>query len=222
MCERTPTTVAVNVVHAGAFGRSVTREIQKWCTDVTECCISSVDDKSLFVEGRIHIVVTPRREFHFPLRLQEYCFRTVTPFIPAALEGTRLVIGPVVVPGRGPCWSCYAARIRQHCGSEEINRELHKYYFEHPEAAPIGYLPSHSSLAANKLLEYIDRLDRDPDIPGSLWECDLVKFRMAESRVVGVDFCARCGPSRPSGANNCVELRRALSYLWDAPNLASE
>ena len=36
------------------------------------------------------------------------------PFLPAWQDGHDLQVGPLVVPGRGPCFSCYQARERQH------------------------------------------------------------------------------------------------------------
>ncbi|WP_405404647.1 TOMM precursor leader peptide-binding protein [Streptomyces sp. NBC_01104] len=70
-----------------------------------------------------------------------------TPWLIAKMSGADPWVGPVFRPDRGPCWSCLAARLRCHRGSERpVRRALG---LDGPLARPTASLAAGRSIAVH-------------------------------------------------------------------------
>jgi bacteriocin biosynthesis cyclodehydratase domain-containing protein len=125
--------------------------------------------------------------------IDEACARAGIPWSSVLLDGSELVSGPVVVPGRGPCWSCYRRRLSAHTPAIERARHLDQAYAADPSLGPGGFLPAMVEAAAAGLLR--DRLDGET-AAGRVRIVDVLSGEVLETRVVRVHGCVRCGRSR--------------------------
>jgi oxazoline/thiazoline synthase len=107
------------------------------------------------------------------------------PWMLARPRGTIVWIGPVFVPGRGPCWACMAARLRAVRAAWRLpeRREEHAA----PVAAPVIQIGL--DLAALEAA----RWKREPDSRARLLTFDTQTLAQREHIIVRRSDCAACG-----------------------------
>jgi bacteriocin biosynthesis cyclodehydratase domain-containing protein len=138
-------------------------------------------------------------------------------FIPAIQDLTAIRIGPIVLPGSGPCWNCWITRWRQHSGWTQERMALSQHYATHPEAGPGGYLESFAGMTACRLTEVIGSVDSNEARPGSIWQVEMLTGEVSTGLVTGVHDCPFCGLGRSRSARSVGELKTSLAYLWSQP-----
>lgn len=192
----------------GAFGRAVAGYLCTLRSDV--CVIASEID----VDARVAIVASWRPCPDVCARWDDWSHRQQTPFVALVADGASLTLGPVVMPGRGPCWACFARRTRQHALWPDRRAALDQHYADQPDAGPAGYLEPAALLGAARLSEVVEAIDAGTVVPGSVWQINLLSREVASSVVVGVHDCPRCGLHRFAATRSVAELREALAYRW--------
>lgn len=119
------------------------------------------------------------------------------PWMLARPRGTVIWIGPVFVPGRGPCWACMAARLR----AVRAAWQLPERRGEDEPVAQIGL-----ELAAFEAA----RWTREPESPARLLTFDTLSLAQRAHVIVRRRDCAACGdpPSRRSFTPPVLQSRR--------------
>ncbi len=122
-----------------------------------------------------------------------------TPWLPVVLEHPRLRVGPVVVPGSGPCYRCFRERRAQHEQDSAITDALHAHYDATPAAGPAGFLPHHVGLAAALVEAELQRFDNGSlaDNAGTVRHYHLLEHQASAAKVVAVHGCDRCRHTKP-------------------------
>lgn len=111
----------------------------------------------------------------------------------------RLVLGPLVLPGRTACAGCAARRADQHDATRAASAPLREAYDQDLTLEPGGHLASHVRLAAAQILSVADDLQDGADSPwaGSISTLNLHDGSMQRSAVVGIHGCPRCRVTPP-------------------------
>jgi bacteriocin biosynthesis cyclodehydratase domain-containing protein len=204
----------VYVWTAGDFGAAVAQRLGRLRADIVA---NSVDDGTLpqvWPDARINVVVSSRPIPDFCELLDGLSYERQRPFLPLIVDCAGMSLGPLIVPGRGSCWSCWMARSRQHDPWASRRKELWKHYSEHRRAGPSGYLEPFTLMAAARISQTIAALDDQKALPGHVWEMNMLTREVTNSRVAGVHGCRRCGLGREPGTRSIAEIQQRLGYLW--------
>lgn len=142
--------------------------------------------------------------------LDKACARHGVAWSSVTLEGKFLTMGPLVVPGGGACYLCYAKRRATHWAQPDREQALDAAYRSDLESGCEGFPPGSVTIAATALR--LDRADTNTGA-GRVRTLDLLHCVIEETRVVRVHDCERCGqPLQPlqRGERYVRHLRAAL------------
>jgi bacteriocin biosynthesis cyclodehydratase domain-containing protein len=142
------------------------------------------------------------------------------PFISVVLDSSALIIGPIVVPRKGGCWSCWQARVAQHSTSRRDRSSVLHFYEANPQAGPKGYLAPFAMMGAAQVVRALHSPTQLEGMAGYIWRIDLFTREVTTSRLVGVDGCARCGLKREVESRTYLEMQDQLAFLSLNPNKA--
>ncbi|MER8000695.1 TOMM precursor leader peptide-binding protein [Streptomyces sp. NPDC095613] len=136
------------------------------------------------------------------------CAERGTPSLGLQLLPARIVCGPVVVPGRTACYSCYRKRAAQHAGTArgyDLDAAL--------AGLPEGFGPQHVAVASGLLeLALTEIAAGVTGIGGTVRAFSLVSGAVSAAATVSVNRCPRCGDrfakARAADAMPAAELLR--------------
>jgi bacteriocin biosynthesis cyclodehydratase domain-containing protein len=203
------------VTPVGPFGHAVADRLTDLCPEV-EIAGAGAVVRPRAPEPRLNLLIAWRRVPRMEREFDEEAFRTGRPWLPVTLDHPVLEIGPVVVPGTGPCHGCYRGRLAQHDPGRAFRRLVDDYYDDNPSAGPDGYLPSTALFAAAVVADVVDRLRTAPaDEAGRVRQFDVPSQQLWSGRVVGVHGCPRCGLGRDESTRSYDRLPALLKGVWE-------
>jgi len=195
-------------VTAGAFGRAVGVHLQTLLGDA----LDGIDDA---VEGcpraDVHVLAAWRPMPALCEQFDRLSHERRRPFVPLTVDGAVLRLGPVVVPGRGPCWSCWSRRAKQHA-APAIGRGR-----DVAAQDSAGIEPStepYALLGAARIVQTIEALQQRASIAGHVWQLDMTTREITTTTAVGVHDCPLCGLHRRHETRTVSDMRRHLAHLW--------
>jgi bacteriocin biosynthesis cyclodehydratase domain-containing protein len=200
----------VVVLTEGAFGRAVADRIENALPGATQRELRSSIDAlpELLGDARFVGLALWRRYPEWADAVDAMCHARHVPWSGVTLDGRWLITGPLVVPGKGPCYGCYRKRWLTHLADPAREQALDEAYAADPDLGCIGFVPSAVSISVSALLLDITEANR---IPGRVGKVDLLHCRTQETRVVGVHGCTRCGLPSPRGDRYVRRLRDQLA-----------
>jgi bacteriocin biosynthesis cyclodehydratase domain-containing protein len=144
------------------------------------------------------------------------------PFLPLVANGGQLIVGPLVIPGRSACWSCWSKRSKQHDVWLQYRSAVNEHYLRHPDAGPQSYLESAAFMGAAFISSTLTSLRLGLAQAGTIWQIDPVRAVITTGCVIGVHGCSLCG-LQDRNANRTyialqpfVESRRRWKQASDA------
>jgi len=164
-------------------------------------------------EAGMMVVAAARPIAHLCDTLDDLSFERGNPWMPVVHEEGGVTLGPLVVPGWGPCYGCYGRRVAQHAVDADIAQILADFYRVESNAGPAGFFPPAAVLAAAMTAEIVVRLE-DPQSRevGQVRKLNLLGWETGTGRVVGIHGCRRCG----QGRDESLRTIEALSS-WIVP-----
>ena len=139
--------------------------------------------------------------------LDDLAFRRHIPWMPVVHEQAGVTLGPLVVPGSGPCYGCYRRRVAQHSVDADIAQILTDFYRVEPRAGPAGFFPPAVSLAAGLTADIVIRLKHSSwQEAGQFKKFNLLGWEASTGRVVGIHGCRRCGQGRDESLRTIAAL----------------
>src|SRR5689334_12202771 len=134
------TTVRMNsIIHTlavGAFGEAVISQLT-----FSDRVSGPLWPPELWPAARVRVLASWYPVPGLMSALDEATFQTGIPWLPVIQEHPLVRIGPAVIPGLGPCYSCARQRFLQHDDDAQMSKALLSFYEGHPGAGPVGYLP---------------------------------------------------------------------------------
>jgi bacteriocin biosynthesis cyclodehydratase domain-containing protein len=202
----------VHLIATGPFGVAVAERLAGTLAAAT---ITRADPSGRFWSqmwppASMHVLCAWRAMPWLASRLDEMSFAWGTPWLPVICEHPELRVGPLIVPGSGPCYRCFRMRLSQHVPSEQLTAELHRHYDEDPTAGPRGHMPFHALLAAAAARSVIESGQ-----PGRVLQLNLVTQKSGSGQVVGVHGCPLCGGRVPEHTRGHERLARDVARVLD-------
>jgi bacteriocin biosynthesis cyclodehydratase domain-containing protein len=186
------------LISMGDFGGAVARNLLRR----PDCAAWPLDLESAF-SGPADVVVIAmwRQDGAVCETADDLAFQFSRPWLPITMDHPRVRIGPLVVPGTGPCYGCFLERRAQHDAQLAITSALNGAYRDDPDAGPRGYLDHHARLAAGLAQLTIESLRRGPaDSAGRVLSFNVLRRGIRAHRVLGCGDCRRCSPARGAPA----------------------
>lgn len=183
------------LIGLGAFGRSTVESLHTLFPGSVPHRPDAVEDA--FHAGADAVVLAswrPAPAVHE--RADELAHRTGTPWLPVTIEQPVLRVGPLVVPGDGPCFRCYRDRRIQHDANRSVTRAVEDAYDRDGSCGPAGFLPQHRRIAAGAAAMLLG----GHRSPGRLLTFSLLSLVMRTDHVVACHGCGRCRPRTPPHA----------------------
>jgi bacteriocin biosynthesis cyclodehydratase domain-containing protein len=132
-------------------------------------------------------------------RVNELAVAAEKPWLPVHADGSEVIVGPLVVPGRSPCYNEYEI---QHEASRALRHEYLLYKEElarRPAAAAPQLLPHYAGIAASwavtGILPFL--LDGTSFLVGRAVRIDLERLEVINERVLRLPRCPACASLRP-------------------------
>ena len=124
------------------------------------------------------------------------CVASGTKFYPIVLEDEVASLGPLVVPGEGPCYECLVARQNANLADPERARasEAHAFFGQDVTGFVQPMARVAADLAAVDLLKYFSRV-LPGGVSGRLIEVDLMAPSLRTRAVLKAPRCPVCSPS---------------------------
>jgi bacteriocin biosynthesis cyclodehydratase domain-containing protein len=204
------------VTAVGPFGLAVADRLRDLCADVEIAGTPGAVVRPRVPEPHLNLLIAWRRVPRMEREFDAEAFRTGQPWLPVTLDHPVLEIGPVVVPGVGPCHDCYRARMGQHDPGRDFRALVDAHYDENPSDGPTGYLPSTALFAAAAIADVATRLRTAPEREaGRVRQFDVPTQGLWSGHVVGVHGCARCGLGRDETTRSYDRLPALLKGVWE-------
>jgi bacteriocin biosynthesis cyclodehydratase domain-containing protein len=198
----------------GEFGEATAR----YFTDLHERRVRSFGELHTIVDESPHVeclvVVLWRPYDELCAFLNSISYEYNIPFLPAVLDCTKIILGPLVLPGCGACWACWAKRSKQHDRWLRYRSIVREYYSANPGSGPKAYLDSAALMTAGFLSKAVTALRRG-ELGGVMWKIDPLLLSITTSRVVGVHGCPFCGLKRSAEARTFLDIQTSLAALWE-------
>jgi thiazole/oxazole-forming peptide maturase SagC family component len=123
------------------------------------------------------------------------CVASRTRFYPIVLEDEVASLGPLVVPGDGPCYECLVARQDANVADPERARATESHAFFAQDV--VGFVQPMARVAADlaavDLLKYFSRV-LSGGVAGRLIEADLMAPSLRTRTVLRAPRCPVCSP----------------------------
>jgi bacteriocin biosynthesis cyclodehydratase domain-containing protein len=216
MAEQETSLAPPHVLAMGAFGKAVAQYLRIFHTDLVETIVTddTIALPAVWPKSCAVIIASWRPVPHFCELLNELSFTWGRPFMPLILDSTILRIGPVVIPGRGSCWTCWARRHRQHDAWRQERSVLLEHYAGNPTAGPKGYLEPFALIGASRLASILVALQDSSAPAGRVWQIDVITREITAGMVAGIHDCPKCGLHRPMAERSFSAMQDDLKYLW--------
>ncbi|MEU6084217.1 TOMM precursor leader peptide-binding protein [Streptomyces sp. NPDC047108] len=193
------TTAPMHVLWTGEFGERVARHVEHMTGSPSQRADLAGLQPAAWPHTPLRLVATWRLEatlLHEVARLHQACR---TPWLPVVHEYPVIRVGPLIVPGQGPCHDCYIRRRAQHDRASTGAAALRASLASAADHGVSGFTDAQARIAAGLALDVVDQED-----PASGHRAGLVLFYDVLSRslvadtVVRVHGCADCGtPPHP-------------------------
>jgi len=125
------------------------------------------------------------------------CVASATKFYPIVLEDEVASLGPLVIPGEGPCYECLVARENANRADPDLARatEAHAFFGQDVSGFVQPMARVAADLAAVDLLKYFSRT-LPGGVAGRLIEADLMTPALRTRNVLRAPRCPVCAPPR--------------------------
>lgn len=187
------------ILTAGKYGEAVANRLAQLTTVKKAPLTGNPENLELLIKNASSVAVASWRPYVDAYELiDELCFKYKKPWMLADIHGQRLTCGPVIVPGRSACFSCYHKRyLTQHRAPE---RELVMSNAYHRDAALgiEGFCNAMVEIGAAALFEQVDS---DYSDAGCLRCVDVIGGTVLESKVIGIHSCKKCGVKRTTDSS---------------------
>jgi bacteriocin biosynthesis cyclodehydratase domain-containing protein len=147
-----------------------------------------------------------------PEQCDEWAFAKRKSWLPIVMSHPHIRIGPLVLPGQGPCFKCFETRAAQHSQRSQTDSQRSQTDSQRSQTGgepaddqapenvtPRGYLAHHARLAAAVADLMLARAEPEAR-PGMVASLNVLGTGVRWHTVIPVGRCQRCGGADPGPA----------------------
>jgi len=214
-------TTSIAVVALGPFGHAVARLLASMRPGVAEAEPGG-DPAAINAGAGAIILASWRPAPQLFDALDDECHKREKPLLPVLIDGTILRVGPLVIPGAGPCFRCWTQRLAQHASGSDPRLAVESFYGACEDATgPRGYLEAYAAVGAARACQILGNVQAGTAEAGGVWQMEMLSRRTTASVAAGIHGCSRCGLDRPEAERAFAAIRAAvadeLADLWARP-----
>ncbi|MER5885342.1 TOMM precursor leader peptide-binding protein [Streptomyces sp. NPDC001941] len=193
--SRTP----LHTVWTGDFGREVAVRLASLTGAPHDRTDPPATGRARWPHAGLRVVAAWRGDPALFEELAAYQAALGVPWLPVVHEFPAIRVGPLVVPGRGPCHGCYVRRRAQHDRSPGTRTALRASAERDAGAGVRGFTAAQAMVAAGLAGRLIaDSVDDRGAHAGTVLVYDVLTRGLLADTVLGVHGCAECGtPPHP-------------------------
>jgi bacteriocin biosynthesis cyclodehydratase domain-containing protein len=193
------TKTPMHTLWTGEFGKRTAGHL----ASVTGCPARPTDAHgnaaAAWPHAGVRVVATWRDEpalFDRVARLHTACR---APWLPVVHEYPLIRVGPLVVPGDGPCYRCYLGRRAQHDRGSDSTAALRASAAAAPGHGVTGFTDAQTMIAACLALDLLrEHQDKGAESAGRVVFYNVLTRALITDTVMGVHGCRECGtPPHP-------------------------
>ncbi|AWK96227.1 TOMM precursor leader peptide-binding protein [Bacillus velezensis] len=206
----------IHLITTGSFGEEISKQFIKRHQDTKVTALNEnfhILPSDQFPSARLHVFAAWRPSACISKQLDRLFFQWKEPWLPIIMEHPYLRIGPLIIPGKGPCFHCFHARLLQHSPVPEYLKKIDDHYAKHPEAGPKGYLRSFAGWSAAFVSIVLKSMEDGESLAGSMWQTNVLTRDSFRSNTIGVHGCPRCGLKRSEKSRSVDKLFESLQPL---------
>ena len=203
--ERTPLApTAVHLIHDGRLGErcaGLLREVGVAVTTAAAPGAGAAPALPALPDGAVLVLATDRPRPKLALELDEAAWEAGVAWTSATIVAHEFRVGPSVVPGRTPCFGCFARRVRAVAPDPEAHDALEAFARSGDAPWFLGRLTplteQVAALLAAEALAFSGRVrDGGQSGPrlGLVWEGDATQGGLVARRFARSGLCSRCAP----------------------------
>ncbi|MEN3585128.1 MULTISPECIES: TOMM precursor leader peptide-binding protein [unclassified Streptomyces] len=183
-----------HVLWTGAFGRGVADHLA-----ATAGWSSSEADvlgrrSAEWPHASLRVVATWRHETALLARVARLHAAWGTAWLPVVHEYPVIRVGPLVVPGEGPCYSCYLRRRGQHDQGRDVSRAIEASFESAPDNGVAGHTDAQTMIAAGVTVDLVSRHRAGRGVePGHVVFYNVLTRSLFGDTLIGVHGCTDCG-----------------------------
>lgn len=160
--------------------------------------IHSKDDLADVVKGYdIVILCTEKPLITIYSWLNEACLQQKIQWISGSLYGSEGVVGPSILPGETPCYTCYQLRMKGNVDFYPEHEAFEQFLIDNPNTSvTYGSIPAFYSIVANHVaLEAVKMITKSmpSSIYGNVYTIDFFTLRQGLHKVLKIPRCPSCG-----------------------------
>jgi len=205
----------VTIVALEPFGTAVAGYFSLLFSEDSLQVLRSTDELSElhYPTSSVLVYATAAEDFEISETVERFASHENTSFIPLIFDGTRLQVGPILVPGLHGCLQCYKLRTVQQESRAGFKEALASSYRSGHTQRPKGYLDCFAAMGASRLRELLTLLAVKPEeANGLIWSLNVFDGTVEMGRLEGIHDCPQCSsPHQNADEQTYLRLRRALS-----------
>ncbi|WP_212977341.1 hypothetical protein [Paenibacillus azoreducens] len=187
----------LHVLAVGGFGHDFARQLGLRTEPLGITTLSAdttrIDPLSI-PDANLNILALWRYSPGLLRQLDEYAFLNKKPWLPVVYNHPFIEVGPVIVPGAGPCYSCYSELVLNNSPTAAYMRQVYAYYDGSPDTGPKGFLHAFAGWAA-AIVARLPQCIAGNELPGGwVWKMHVVSRKLYQYPIRSDIGCDRCLP----------------------------
>jgi len=164
--------------------------------------IHELDEQSTSIDLLISLL--PHLDASQLDELNRQCVENSIPWLPVDIYGGPFCsIGPLVIPGGGPCYECFRSRLRSNLGNlaDSYDEFLRFQRFSKINVTSYGIIPAAVDMVSAAISLEAFKLISEIQVPSSLGHnlmIDLMTLETKRDRVLQIPRCSACFNSKKS------------------------
>ena len=182
------------ILTAGDFGEAVAAYAGLFGDSIIQPLSKNLDENAAVMANAATVSVAVWRPHDDALlQIDDFCHQHGIRVSFATLRGSRLCLGPLVIPTAKPggCYHCFLKRWGAHAASPEHERVLRSAYLQNWDLGVAGYITPLVAIAASTLSE--DRSAAAAEA-GRVRIVGVLGGDVLQTKVIPVHACPRCRP----------------------------
>ncbi|AUX47692.1 hypothetical protein SOCE26_092160 [Sorangium cellulosum] len=196
--SRSPEGGPVLLLRGGNLGRCAERLLAE---EGVPALVLPVDAPTFSVDGAAAVLLAADRPYpRVAEAIDDVCWQRGVPWIQAYALAHELVVGPAVIPGRTPCYACWARRVRSlapdvavHDAVTRLASEPGERSWFRGELAALNEQIAAMAVAEALSLRAGERRPRARRL-GQWWDGNALSDVLRSRQFARLGRCARCAP----------------------------
>ena len=201
----------INVIALDIFGDAVLKHLKLVLDNGASRITRVVDVPTVKCDAEnTYIIISGKPVTAYCLEIEERCHTSGAKLLPVTIETSILQVGPLVIPGRTPCWECCDQRLTSQHAFPQERTLLAEFYAREPQHHSLGFMPYTAMIAAHRIAHELESLNKNGEADCGIWRMNIYTRDVSIAGYIGRHGCKKCGSREPESDRSLRNLRQYL------------